>query len=824
MTLISHWKLDETSGTNVEDSVGDNDGTSANDTSTMTVTGKINNALEFNGGDDFITVSDDASLNFGTGDFTLVAWIKTSAGGLNRYIINKEVAGETYYSLLLYDGIPYFFVANIPDEFIAQGTDDLRDGLWHHIVGVRNQTNVLIYVDGVLKDSQSATPISADNAADAYLGCSLGISSFFDGSIDDVRIYDEALSQIEITNLQSDAANKNTFWVNNSGTWVKFDHYDYFKVKKKQNQVSEFEVKIFDISTAQKAYFKEQAEVLFFAGTNMILKGRIQNIEYASAYEVIARGFGMESLLLDKQFIKAGDARIQYTNESAQTAATEINSDILTTHSSGLWASDFGDVSLRFEHANRLNALGKLSEAIDYYWWVSQTSSDDYDADYIHLNSNQGETSSQKTYNLTSSMVESKQEKEVTNLVNYVHALGYGDGINQLKTSVYAASTQSSFLDANIEATNTTITVADGSIFDSTGSARIAEEVITYTGTTSTTLTNVTRGVGTTAKPHNKNCYIEQHYTTDSSQTGSSIQVYGLMDHTLIDRTIIDEETLEVISSGYLSDRKTPILRITITPDEPLADAGLNIGDNVTITDSEADIDGDYRIVGQTYRSDYGHLTSEIEASNRSLEFIEQMNKSKQDAEAMAKYMQGSTNIYALGIAENCDENYDLDMRFYLPDEAKAINKVELSFQLEDYRAYSKTNANESSHTHGLTILDEPASGNQYAISIKANQLYASYGANGGVQTSETGSAHTHGINFGITSSTLTSPSVDLTVGTDGGSMDTIGTYTDSTNTIDITSAVSKVGAGNWININFAANKKMRIEANAYVQIFIESK
>jgi hypothetical protein len=280
-------------------------------------------------------------------------------------------------------------------------------------------------------------------------------------------------------------------------------------------------------------------------------------------------------------------------------------------------------------------------------------------------------------------MIESKQTKDLTNLVNYVYALGYGDGINQLSTSVYAASTQSSFLNANIESTDTTITVVDGSVFDATGTARIAEEQLTYSGTTATTLTGVTRGANsTTAKAHNKNCYIEQHFTTTSAQTGSSIQVYGLMDHTLIDRTIIDEETLEVVASGYLSDRKTPILRVVVTPDEPITDAALNIGDNVTVTDSEADIDSSYRIVGQKYRSDYGNLTLETELSNRSLEFIEQMQKSKQDAEEMSKYMQGATNIYAIHSSENCDENDYMRVRFFIPNEAVAINKVLTNFKV----------------------------------------------------------------------------------------------------------------------------------------------
>jgi hypothetical protein len=120
--------------------------------------------------------------------------------------------------------------------------------------------------------------------------------------IDTVSTYKSGASQGE--------ANKDTFWVNNNGTWVEFDHYDYFKIKKSQNQISEFEVKIYDISPTQKLYFKEQSEVLIFCGTTMVLKGRIQTIEYGDAYEVIARGFGMEVKLLDKELIAEAENAI----------------------------------------------------------------------------------------------------------------------------------------------------------------------------------------------------------------------------------------------------------------------------------------------------------------------------------------------------------------------------------------------------------------------------------------------------------------------------------------------------------------------------------
>ena len=48
-------------------------------------------------------------------------------------------------------------------------------------------------------------------------------------------------------------------------------------------------------------------------------------------------------------------------------------------------------------------------------------------------------------------------------------------------------------------------------------------------------------------------------------------------------------------------------------------------------------------------------------------------------------------------------------------------------------------------------------------------------------------------------------------------------TYTTDQTEINVTSEVVAVGAGKWVNLQFRVNKNMRIEANAYVKIFIES-
>lgn len=750
-----------------------------------------------------------------------------------------------------------------------------------------------------------------------YLSESLTLTDNFSGY--NPQTYDRSYSDnltltdaFDLTTIPEGQVNRDTFFVLNGDDWVEFNSFEYFRVKKRQNQSSEFEIKIYDISTEQKAYFKEQAEVLFFAGEKMILKGRIQNINYGTAFEVIAKGYGMEAKLSDKQFIVGGDNRVEYSNTSAKTIATQINDSILTTASSGLWDTDFGNISMRFEYANRLNSLAKTIEAIDYYWWIDQSSSDAYSTNYLNLDSNQGETSSQQTFDNDTS-TKAIQQKDIVNVVNYVYGLGYGDGINQLKTSVYAASTQSSFLNSNITATDSSITLSDASGLDNTGSARIAEEQITYLGIDSNTLTGCTRGQNsTTALEHNKNCYIEQHFDSSTPQTGSSIQVYGLLDQSMIDKSIVDLPTLEVVASGYLTDNKTPIIRIKIMPDEPISALSLDIGDNVTVVDEEADISGDYRIVGIEYSSNFGVLSAEIEVSNKSLEFIEQMGKTKQEAEISSKYMQGSTNIYAINEAENCDDSTPLNLRFYLPEDAIGINRVLLSFKMKDYRAYSSdviadtgsTNFNfdtvgttdssgfvwqngptvtlSSDHNNGVYLyyhlavvswtgnpsgtygydvrfydgdstyypgtsssnvlrgpsgnLNDTGSFNNYANANADSSYFVSGNQSGKVFTlqARTQQSVTEPTNFNsslryqtitpnLTTETLTSPSVDLSVGEEGSEVP-IATYTTDQVNIDITDEVRNVGAGNWINIKFDPNKRMRIETDAYVQIFIESK
>jgi len=95
ISIAAWWKFDEESGTNAEDSAGDNDGTLNNMGNEDWVTGKLNNGLDFDGTNDYVSVSDHADLDL-TDTITLAAWIKTDSGLSLGEIANSVIDTKEY--------------------------------------------------------------------------------------------------------------------------------------------------------------------------------------------------------------------------------------------------------------------------------------------------------------------------------------------------------------------------------------------------------------------------------------------------------------------------------------------------------------------------------------------------------------------------------------------------------------------------------------------------------------------------------------------------------------------------------------------------------
>lgn len=1004
MSLIRHFKCnDSASDTVIVDAISGNNGTSSVNTDTRCVDGKINNAVLFSGSN-YISAN-IPELYDNTGSFSLAYWFKTDQDSYSHPIITKYdgalgTDGSYYMATRVSTSADYSRIdASFKDtagtwQDVCSNFAYTPLNYWHHYTLVKDGSTSAFYINGNPQSTATVPESLFSSSTNTVIGLIGGILPA-GGPVDDVRFYNHALTSTEVSEIYNGGygtedtaigidAQQNCVYVNDNGTWRLFQQYTSFRVKKRQNQPSEFELQIYDIKEEERDYVKEQAEVLFFAGETMILKGRIQSITYGTSYEITARGVGMEAKLLDAEFVKDGERRVEYTNEEANTVALELLSEnadgsspwILTPNT----GASYGNITMRYEYANRLNCLGALASAVDYEWNVSQSSGDDYAENTFNFLPAIGNyASTNKRYRLTSfdpwvydtsgddiidsgevlvmmsdyllglinyinlqeglvlwtygvdrtdyesinaSAVRSSMEKDISNMANVVSFLGYGDGENQLSTTTYAASTQSSSLANDITDTDTTIPTLLGSAFDATGTVRIAEELVTYAGIDGDNLTGATRGVGSTAYPHKKDVYIEQYFPLTSSQSGSSIYTYGQIASTQVDTTVLDRETAELIASGFLIDHLNPIERIKIVPDEPLTDAGtLGIGDLVTLLDDEAGIYGNYRIVGIEYIDNYGALGMEIELSNVSLEFIQQMQQERQNEQNLQRYMQGATNIYALTESENCDESFPLNMRFFLPDEAVAINRVTLNFRTQKFRAYNQTSEvnsasstvaasgskNQSvsltsnSWTNGASITTANSdcegvflnadmevydvtgsdSGNgqflyriydgsayypdstggtiaggyifttpppsmagavsQYMPGNNKNKTYTlqlkwagysndtDWSLNTGIEY-RTMSRHTHDMDYGVYEETFPagSPKVAITVNGTPVSGSPVGVANNGTYEVDITDEVKDVGVGNWVTIAFTPqdgsdHNKLRVEANAYVQIFIES-
>lgn len=193
----------------VSDSVGNNHGVLTGFTAAQELTAFSSDvptqigsgySLTFDGTDDYVSIADASGLRFdaGTLDFSIAAWIKTSQN--TRAIIEKRDGNDDGWWLGIDgSGYPAFSL----DAIDAAGDVDVADGDWHHVaVTVDRDGNMQLYVDGTV----TGTPVAASSEAMAttaavLLGKDSVATTYFAGSIDDIRIYDTVLSAAEVAQL-----------------------------------------------------------------------------------------------------------------------------------------------------------------------------------------------------------------------------------------------------------------------------------------------------------------------------------------------------------------------------------------------------------------------------------------------------------------------------------------------------------------------------------------------------------------------------------------------------------------------------------------------
>ena len=161
--LVAWWKFEN----DANDSAGANHGTVHGNPAY--VDGKVGRAISFDG-NDYADCGKPDLLNFGTGDWTISAWIKTTQSGTqpeNRGTVfanGGDEAGGIRYALAVneeYLGTIVLTTDNDTQKVQAIGKTAVNNGNWHHVVGMRNTDQLRVYVDGSL-DGTSPLPAGYD--------------------------------------------------------------------------------------------------------------------------------------------------------------------------------------------------------------------------------------------------------------------------------------------------------------------------------------------------------------------------------------------------------------------------------------------------------------------------------------------------------------------------------------------------------------------------------------------------------------------------------------------------------------------------------------
>jgi hypothetical protein len=207
--ILGWWKFDESSGTTAADSSGYGNTALLDDdpnSNPTFVAGKIGNALYFDGARDYGRVTNDPNFFDITGQITLSAWVTLDYATNYATVISK--GQETAWSMQTagYNERMNFHVAasGMPWNGIS-GSINVGGGVWHHVAGVYDGSMAYLYIDGV-EDAQLAAsgPIGI-NSDEVIIGGSFpSLPSGYrqwEGMMDDVRVYDRALSQEEISDL-----------------------------------------------------------------------------------------------------------------------------------------------------------------------------------------------------------------------------------------------------------------------------------------------------------------------------------------------------------------------------------------------------------------------------------------------------------------------------------------------------------------------------------------------------------------------------------------------------------------------------------------------
>lgn len=197
--LAGYWKFDDGGETTTADSSGNNDaGILMNEP--VQIDGKSGKALSFDGMNDYVDAGNAANLDL-TNDITISFWFNPAMPSMlfaeNAGLIEKWAGNTGYMVTTKKAGGLYFYDG--PDA-LESTRRSFNAGTWYNIIAVidRSETGKkTLYIDGA-KDNSKAVSVPTTNTKHLEIGRYAGSPTYFNGAIDEIRVYNRALNMKEI--------------------------------------------------------------------------------------------------------------------------------------------------------------------------------------------------------------------------------------------------------------------------------------------------------------------------------------------------------------------------------------------------------------------------------------------------------------------------------------------------------------------------------------------------------------------------------------------------------------------------------------------------
>jgi subtilase family serine protease len=196
--MVSWWQGEGSAN----DSIGTNNGTLMGNVGF--VPGEVGQAFSFAGSSGYVSVPNSPLLSSFTTNITIELWLKANQLTVNsdwQWLVTK---GNSSWRLMAttFANTVTFSATGLSPKADLYGNRNINDGQWHHVAGVYDGAEMYIYVDGTLDVSQPATGTIAQNSYPVCLGQNAeAINSSFNGLVDEVSLYNRALTAAEIQTI-----------------------------------------------------------------------------------------------------------------------------------------------------------------------------------------------------------------------------------------------------------------------------------------------------------------------------------------------------------------------------------------------------------------------------------------------------------------------------------------------------------------------------------------------------------------------------------------------------------------------------------------------